>query len=134
MRRDPYTASLSRGAGVRVFVAQPVMAGEKIIGAVIASRTPLDAIKALFQVKGHLLKGTLVLLGVVMLMATLTAYYINRPVQALRTPAPYRWRPGRAEPLSGYGCRGAEEAGKKNDLPSGVSLRGHYPLHRSAAL
>ena len=107
----PALASISRGAGVRVFVAQPVLAGERVIGAVIASRTPLDAAKALFQIRGHLLKGSLVLLLVVLLMASLTAYYINRPVRALIDQA-NRLKNGESggdEPLRNPGIQEVEQ-------------------------
>jgi signal transduction histidine kinase len=81
--RTPGFASLSRRARLRVFVALPVVVDNRIMGAVIASRTPLDPPKALFLIRNHLLKAGAVLLLVVLLMATLTAFYISRPVKAL---------------------------------------------------
>ena len=58
----PALTSISRGATVRVFVALPVLVDNRVVAAVIASRTPLDSVKALFRIRGQLLKGALVLL------------------------------------------------------------------------
>ena len=79
----PAVTSISRRARLRVFVALPVIIESRIVGAVIASRTPLDVGKALYLIRAHLFKAGLVVLLVVLVMTMLTAYYINRPVKAL---------------------------------------------------
>lgn len=79
----PSLTSISRRARLRVFVALPVIVENRVVGAVIASRTPLDAPKAMFLIRSHLLKMALVVILVVLVMSALTAYYIVRPVKAL---------------------------------------------------
>jgi signal transduction histidine kinase len=79
----PTLTSISRRARVRVFVAAPVLVDNQVIGAVVASRTPLDAAKALFLIRDQLLKAGVGLFLVVLLMTLLTAYYISRPVKRL---------------------------------------------------
>lgn len=102
----PGLSSISRRARVRVFVALPVLVEGRVVGAVIASRTPLDTAKALYQIRGHLLKVVLGLLLLVLLMATLTAYYINRPVQALiRQADRLKNGAGGGEPLDNPGIQ-----------------------------
>lgn len=104
--RSPGLASISRRARLRVFVALPVIIENRVIGAVIASRTPLDVTKALYLMRSHLLKAVLVVLLVVLLMATLTAYYINRPVKALiRQADRLKSGAGGGEPLQNPGIQ-----------------------------
>lgn len=103
---SPGLASISRRARLRVFVALPVIVENRVIGAVIASRTPLDVTKALYLMRNHLFKSVLVVLLVVMLMATLTAYYINRPVRALiRQADRLKSGAGGSEPLANPGIQ-----------------------------
>lgn len=103
----PALTSISRRARLRVFVALPVIIENRVVGAVIASRTPLDAPKAMYQIREHLLKAAVVLILVVLVMAMLTAYYINRPVKALIRQAERlkNGDPGGAEPLKNPGIQ-----------------------------
>jgi signal transduction histidine kinase len=79
----PSLESISRGTRLRVFVALPVIIENQVIGVVITSRTPLDVAKALYASRIQLLKGSLFIIGAVLLMTILTSYYIRRPVKAL---------------------------------------------------
>src|SRR4029453_13572958 len=45
---DPPLHSISRGQRYRVFLAPPAKAGDRVVGAVVLSRTPLDISKALW--------------------------------------------------------------------------------------
>jgi signal transduction histidine kinase len=79
----PALDSISRGAGIRVFVAMPVSVEGRVAGVVYASRTPANILKQLFQER-H--KVGLALLSV--LVATCVVGFvfhrtITRPVQAL---------------------------------------------------
>lgn len=103
----PSISSISRRAGVRVFVAVPVVAENRVIGAVVASRTPLDAAKAMFLIRSHLLKAGAGLVLIVLLMSGLTAYYISRPVRALIRQAEQlkNGNPAGTEPLDNPGIQ-----------------------------
>lgn len=103
----PAVTSISRRARVRVFVAMPVIVADRVVGAVVASRTPLDAAKALYLIREHLAKVVLGVLLMVLAMAFLTAYAINRPVQALIRQAErlQRGDPGGSAPLENPGIQ-----------------------------
>ena len=74
---------ISRRNRVRVFVAMPVIEGDRVLGAVLLSRTPLDLSKALYQNRFYLLGGGAVILIVVAAVTVLTTWLITRPVKAL---------------------------------------------------
>ncbi len=74
---------LSRRNRVRVFVAMPVIEGDRVLGAVLLSRTPLDLSKALYQNRFYLIGGGAVILIVVCGVTVLTTLLITRPVKAL---------------------------------------------------
>lgn len=80
---QPGAASISRGALLRVFVCMPVIHGDRVLGAVMLSRTPLDIRKALYQVRGQLAIAGAALLTVVLLVTILTSLTVNRPLKAL---------------------------------------------------
>jgi signal transduction histidine kinase len=103
----PALGSLSRGARVRVFVAVPVIVADRVVGAVVASRTPLDAAKALYPIRDRLLQVSLGVVLLVLVMTLLTAYYINRPVKALIRQAErlQNGEPGGTEPLANPGIQ-----------------------------
>jgi signal transduction histidine kinase len=79
----PPIKSISRGTRVRVFVAMPVIEGDRVLGAVLLSRTPLDLAKALYQNRLYLLGGGTVILLVVCVVTALTTLLVTRPVKAL---------------------------------------------------
>jgi len=80
---SPSLESISRGGRVRVFVAMPVTEGDRVLGAVVLSRTPLDVSKALWLIRRELGIGLLTLLGVVGGVSLLTSFTISRPMQRL---------------------------------------------------
>ena len=79
----PPMESISRRGRVRVFVAMPVISEGRVVGVVALSRTPLDLLKALYLNRHRLIGGAFALVGVVTLMAMITAFTISRPVKAL---------------------------------------------------
>ncbi len=80
---SPPLESISRGTRVRVFVALPVIEGDRVWGAVLMSRTPVDAGKALYEIRGYLITAAVAVLLVVLLVSLFTSFTIVRPVQAL---------------------------------------------------
>lgn len=79
----PPLASLSRGQRYRVFVAMPLRSGERVIGAVVLSRTPLDIMKALWIRRRPLMFAGGATLLVALLVASTTALFVGRPVRLL---------------------------------------------------
>lgn len=81
------SASISRAASFRVFVALPVREGDHVIGAVLLSRTPSSIRQALRGKRAELAALALALLGVAALLAGFTAYTVSRPIRAVADQA-----------------------------------------------
>ncbi len=79
----PPIRSISRGSRVRVFVAMPIVERNRLLGAVLLSRTPLDLAKALHLNRFYLLGGGITVLLLMCVATALTTLMINRPVKAL---------------------------------------------------
>jgi len=101
----PPLRSLSRGQRYRVFVALPVVERERVLGAVVLSRTPLDIAKALYLSRRPIAIGAAVLLAVVFLVTMLTSFTISRPVRELihQAEAVSRGEKGAVTPLRSPG-------------------------------
>ena len=80
---SPSLASISRGTGIRVFIAMPIVQNGRALGAVLLSRTPPNITQTLYGKRYHLLYGGLFLLAVIGLLAVFTSLTISRPVRAL---------------------------------------------------
>jgi signal transduction histidine kinase len=79
----PALASISRGTGIRVFVAFPILHNDRVWGIVYLSRTPQNILKHLHAEKWKVIFVACVLLCVSMLMALLTSYMISQPIKRL---------------------------------------------------
>jgi len=83
----PSLGSIRRGSSVRVFVALPVVEQGRVLGAVVLSRTPLDALKALYQRRKIMIISLAVLLGMVLAMSLLATLAIRKPLKKLISQA-----------------------------------------------
>ncbi len=103
----PAVDSLSRRTRVRAYVALPVVSGDRVWGAVVLSRTPLDVQKALYNRRHTLLLGGVVLLAAVLLITLLTTFAVTRPMKQLvrQAEAVTRGRRDAARPLTSPGTR-----------------------------
>ncbi|HZN91334.1 MAG TPA: HAMP domain-containing sensor histidine kinase [Myxococcales bacterium] len=84
--RDPQDApleSLSRNTGVRVSVVVPVLEGDRVLGAVLLSRTPTTLAKAIWADRWSFTSTGLVLLAVVGLVSLVAAALVLRPLRAV---------------------------------------------------
>ncbi|MEM8759961.1 MAG: HAMP domain-containing sensor histidine kinase [Pseudomonadota bacterium] len=79
----PELASISRGTGVRVFVAYPVLRDDEVWGVAYLSRTPKSALKHMYEERDKVVIAALLILGVAAGLAMLTSRTISRPVAAL---------------------------------------------------
>lgn len=79
----PPLESVSRRTRVRVFVALPVILDDRLIGAVVLSRTPLDIMKALYLNRYYFIVGGATIIVLVILVSVLTSRTISLPVKAL---------------------------------------------------
>lgn len=75
--------SISRSTRVRVFVALPVRDGDRLLGAVIASRTPVSVGKALYAKRVPVIAGAAAILLAVAAVTIASTLLIGRPLTAL---------------------------------------------------
>ncbi len=104
MRADrdmPTHSLLSYGTGVIVFVAHPVVKDDRILGAIIASRTPVNLANAIYEHRYHLIRFGGLLAALVLVVTILTASTIGGPLRRLAamTAKDNRNRPGRIQTL-----------------------------------
>lgn len=79
----PALASISRGTGIRIFAAFPVIHEGRVWGVVYMSRTPQNILKYLHAEKDKVILAALVLVLITFTIALLTSYMIVRPMNAL---------------------------------------------------
>jgi signal transduction histidine kinase len=79
----PPLPSMSRGAALRVFVGMPILRGDRVVGAVGLSRTPMELMKALYPKRYYLIPGLLIMFAIVIALSVFTSVTIGRPVKAL---------------------------------------------------
>jgi signal transduction histidine kinase len=82
-RSQPPLASISRGTGVRVFVAYPILAGNRLYGAVYLSRTPSSILEHLYGQKEKVALAAATVLLLVIALVVFTSYAIARPLHGL---------------------------------------------------
>ena len=106
-RPAPPLYSVSRGTGVRVFVALPVVIDGRIAGAVYLSRTPNNIVKHLYGERGKVLLAAISILGATLLIAYVSVRTISRPMHELigRTQAIAAGDRSAMRPLSSHGTR-----------------------------
>ncbi len=125
----PPADSLSRGTGIRVFVAMPVVEGERVWGAVVLSRTPMSVRQSLYRLRWHIPAGVVLLVVLVILVALLTSRTIGRPMDELihQTERVARGETGAATPLAHPGTlemRQVSEAVTR--MAETLEARAHY--------
>lgn len=79
----PSIASLSRGTGIRVFTAFPIIDQGKVYGVVYLSRTPQNILKHLYSIK----EKVMLLVGMLLLLTGLIVMFVSarlsRPIREL---------------------------------------------------
>ncbi|MCB1592331.1 MAG: HAMP domain-containing histidine kinase [Alphaproteobacteria bacterium] len=79
----PALASISRGTGIRVFIALPIRHDDRVWGVVYISRTPQNILKHMYAEKGKVFFVAFILVCVALLIALMTSYLISRPIRSL---------------------------------------------------
>ena len=107
-------ARVSRGTGVRVFVALPVVADGRILGAVYLSRTPKSVLRHLYDERHKTVLAGVTVLVLATSLALLSSRTISRPVAQLlaRTRAVASGETARMAPLERPGTREMAELGQ----------------------
>ncbi len=79
----PSIASISRGTGIRVFTAFPIINEGKVYGVVYLSRTPQNILKHLYSIKEKIIFLSLLLLGFITLIVMFVSSRLSRPIREL---------------------------------------------------
>jgi len=79
----PPLDSITRGARLRVYVAEPILREGRVLGAVLLVRTPANLRRAIEGKLQPLVIGGLALLGLVLALTLFSALTITRPVRRL---------------------------------------------------
>ncbi|KAB1072346.1 sensor histidine kinase [Methylobacterium planeticum] len=79
----PPLYSISRGTSVRVFVAMPVLVGDRVAGVVYASRSPNNIVRQLYGEWRKVALTAAAILGATLAIAIVFSRAITRPIHAL---------------------------------------------------
>jgi signal transduction histidine kinase len=80
---QPSLYSMSRGTGMRVFTAMPVIARGQVAGVIYASRTPSNVFKYLYELRSKLLPAILCMIVPTLLIGFLFHRTITEPMREL---------------------------------------------------
>ena len=80
---QPSLYSMSRGTGMRVFTAMPVIVRDQVAGVVYASRTPSNVFKYLYEQRGKLILAMLSMIVPTLLIGFLFHRTITEPMREL---------------------------------------------------
>jgi len=133
----PPIYSISRGVGVHVFSAMPVIVNDRIAGVIYTSRTPSNIFDHLYQERGKFLLAALAVVLATIAIGLLFSRTITRPMRELVDRAT---RIGRGDhnafqPLDHYGTRElAQLSDSFLDMAHQLSRRSDYIATFSAHL
>ena len=74
---------LSRASSVRLHYARPIMVGGKVAGVVLVSRSPRAMFRDIYEDRGKLIVGALVIIASLVVLAGLVSRGVTRPIEAL---------------------------------------------------
>ena len=74
---------LSRASPLRIHYARPIFSGGKVVGVLLLSRSPRALFKGIYQDRGKILLGVLLIAGVLVGLSGLVSRGITRPIEAL---------------------------------------------------
>ncbi len=79
----PALSSISRGTGIRLFTAFPVVHDNRLLGIIYLSRTPENIVKFLYREKHRVIWPTLAIVLITLLLAIFLSSRIARPIKLL---------------------------------------------------
>jgi len=125
----PALDSISRGAGIRVFVALPVAVEGRVAAVVYASRTPTNVLKQLYQERRKVGLALFSVLAATSVIGLVFHRTITRPVQALivRTTAIAGGDRASLKPLDHHGtAEFAQLSQSFLDMAASLAARSEY--------
>jgi hypothetical protein len=82
-RPERALASISRGTGIRVFVAFPILTDRRLLGVVLLSRTPQSILEHLYNQKEKVFVLASIVLVLAIALVVFTSYAVARPLHGL---------------------------------------------------
>ena len=79
----PPLSSLSRGTGVRLFVAMPIVDHDRVLGVILLSRSPRTILQGLQTEQRRMIIAVGLIIAITALLALLTSRAISSPIHAL---------------------------------------------------
>ena len=106
-KSPPPIYSISRGVGVHVFSAMPVIVNDHVAGVIYTSRTPRNIFEHLYQERGKFIAAGSAIILTTLLVGLIVARTITRPMRDLvdRAGRIGRNDPAGFRPLAHYGTR-----------------------------
>ena len=133
----PPIYSISRGVGVHVFSAMPVIVNNRVAGVIYTSRTPSNIFDHLYQERGKFILAALAVVFATIIIGLVFSRTITRPMRELVDRAARITRGDRDafQPLAHYGTRElAQLSHSFLDMAEQLSRRSDYIATFSAHL
>lgn len=133
----PPIYSISRGVGVHVFSAMPVVVNNRVAGVVYTSRTPSNIFDHLYQERGKFILAALAVVFATIVIGLVFSRTITRPMRELVDRAARISRGDRDafQPLAHYGTRELAQLSRSFlDMAEQLSRRSDYIATFSAHL
>ncbi|WP_242130308.1 HAMP domain-containing sensor histidine kinase [Sphingobium sp. Sx8-8] len=74
---------LSRASSIRLHHARPIRAGGQVVGAILLSRSPRSLFKGIYEDRGKIALGIVLIFGMLVILSAVLARAIVRPVESL---------------------------------------------------
>jgi signal transduction histidine kinase len=78
---------LSRASDLRLHHARPIVVGGRVVGVLLLSRSPRALFRGLYEDRGKIVLGVLVIFGLLVVMSGLISRGVTRPVEGLSAAA-----------------------------------------------
>ncbi len=84
---NPQLSSISRAGNSRIFMAQPVISNDRLVGVIYLSRSPRNILKAFYDEREAVLTGGAFIIFLTGMIALLLSHTIGRPLKLLNQQA-----------------------------------------------
>jgi signal transduction histidine kinase len=74
---------LSRASALRLHHARPIMVGDRVVGVLLLSRSPRALFRGLYEDRGKIALGVVVIFGILTVLAGVVAGGVTRPIERL---------------------------------------------------
>lgn len=74
---------LSRASNLRLYHARPIMVGDRVVGALLLSRSPRPLFRGMYEDRGKIVLGIFLILGALVVLTATLSRAIVRPIERL---------------------------------------------------